>query len=275
MTEHVKASTPEKILMVATPCLGDRFEGAYFRSMLGLQARMTAAGVTMLTLTKNSSLIALARNDCAATFRRVDLGADERGQARKITHMIFIDSDVGFDPADVERMLNYDEPVIAGSYPLKVFNWREMAMLVKDGHPVNASLPAKASGSTIGTWKEDIADGEQMALKLDERGLCKVETVGTGFMMIKREVFAQLEAYLNAKDYDLKYGSLESNKYKTSDGVEHTCFFNTEVRNGRFIGEDVYFCQLLADAGIPILVDAKCKLTHTGSYTWDGGGAIV
>lgn len=254
--------TAEKILLVATPALGDRFEGTYFRSMLGLQHRMTSAGITMLTLTKNSSLIALARNDCAATFRNA--------LDKKITHMIFIDSDVGFDPADVERMLSYDEPVIAGSYPLKLFNWREMAMLVESGHPVNASLPARTSGSTIGTWSELIKDGEQMTLKLDERGLCQVETVGTGFMMIRRDVFTQLEHYMMDQP-----GGLDAQKYKTSEGVEHTCFFNTAVKDGRFIGEDVYFCGLLADAGIPLLVDSKCKLTHTGTYTWDGGGSVI
>lgn len=255
----------EKILLVATPALGDRFEGEYFRSMLGLQHRMTSAGITMVTLTKNSSLIALARNDCAATFRKA--------MDKKITHMIFIDSDIGFDPADVERMLSYDEPVIAGSYPLKLFNWREMAMLVNEGHPVNASLPARTSGSTIGTWSETIKDGEQITLKLDERGLCQVETVGTGFMMIRRDVFDQVETLLQGTQGGVR---LEGQTfYKTSEGVEHTCFFNTAVKDGRFIGEDVYFCGLLAEAGIPLLVDSKCKLTHTGTYTWDGGGSVI
>lgn len=266
---EMKTGSPEKILLVATPCLGDRFEGPYFRSMLGLQHRMTAAGITMVTLTKNCSLIALARNDCAAAFRNAKVGD------KKITHMIFIDSDVGFDPADVERMLDCDEPVIAGSYPLKKFNWAEMQMVVAaEGHSaVNASLPARTSGSTIGTWSETVKDGELMALKLDERGLCKVETVGTGFMMIKREVFDQVEKLLQGTRDGVR---LEGQTfYKTSEGVQHTCFFNTAVREGRFIGEDVYFCGLLADAGIPLLVDSKCKLTHTGSYTWEGGGSVI
>ena len=262
------------LLMVATPAFGDMFHGGYVRSMLGLQALAMHVGLSMTTLTKNNSLIALSRNDCVATFREVKVQTDPNAAPRHFTHLLFIDADITFNPHDVLRMLSHNLPVVAGSYPLKEFDWERMAELVKAGEPVDASLPAKASGSVIGLL-ELRGEGKQqdehhrVTLDLNEKGLGRIDSIGAGFLMIRRDTFDTLEEKLGErlKRYTAPNG--------TAEGAKHTCFFNTQPSGGRYIGEDVFFCERLREAGIPLWLDAHVQLQHTGSYTFSGGGALV
>jgi len=39
------------------------------------------------------------------------------------THLMFIDSDITFEPELVHRMLTFDEDVVGGMYPAKALSW--------------------------------------------------------------------------------------------------------------------------------------------------------
>ncbi len=54
------------------------------------------------------------------------------------THLLFIDADIGFDPAQVIRMLRFDGRVVAGMYPLKLHDW-------------NSGLPCAVAGEALET----------------------------------------------------------------------------------------------------------------------------
>ena len=60
-----------------------------------------------------TSLVTRARNTIVAAF--LDLPAE--------THLMFIDADIGFGVDQVQRMLNFNEDVVAGMYPLKKINY--------------------------------------------------------------------------------------------------------------------------------------------------------
>lgn len=104
-----------KKLFVATPCYGGNASGMYAKSLADLTAMCAQYGIQIqLYLMFNESLITRARNYCADEFIRSDA-----------THLLFIDSDIGFNSQDVLALLalSSDETkpydVIAGAYPKK------------------------------------------------------------------------------------------------------------------------------------------------------------
>ena len=97
------------------------------------------------------------------------------------THLMFIDADIGWEPWHLLVLLDRDVDVIGGLYPMK-------------------SIPIK--------WCVNGIPGQEEGVN----GLVEVTKTGTGFLLIKREVFEKL------KDLDfkekLRKTHSESNKSK-------------------------------------------------------------
>ncbi len=104
-------------LFVATPMYGGMAHGMYVKASLDLQAIMSKYGVeTRFSFLFNESLITRARNYLVDEFLRSDC-----------THLLFIDSDVHYNPQDVVALLALDKDVIGGPYPKKSINWNNIA----------------------------------------------------------------------------------------------------------------------------------------------------
>ena len=85
----------KKKLFVATPMYGGACAGMYARSIADLSAICAKYEIPLqLYYLFNESLITRARNYCVDEFLRSDA-----------THLMFIDSDIGFNPQDVIALL--------------------------------------------------------------------------------------------------------------------------------------------------------------------------
>jgi hypothetical protein len=150
------------------------------------------------------------------------------------THLMFIDADIGWEPWHLLVLLNRKVDVIGGLYPMK-------------------SLPIKWCVNGI-PGKEDGADN-----------LVEVTKTGTGFLLIKREVFEKLDAHPAVRAFANDIGlPPELNKYMKT-------YFDTAVREGRYYSEDWTFCENWRDIGGQVFVDKRVLLRHTGTYTFDAG----
>ena len=116
-------------LFVATPMYGGMCAGMYTRAMADLSAKMAKYGIPLqFYYLFNESLITRARNYCVDEFMRSDA-----------THLMFIDSDIGFKSDDVLAMLglmiqNPDEyDVMCGPYPKKTIAWEKITQAVNQG----------------------------------------------------------------------------------------------------------------------------------------------
>jgi hypothetical protein len=104
-------------VFVATPMYGGMAHGLYIKSSLDLQTTMSKYGIeTKFSFLFNESLITRARNYLVDEFLRSDF-----------THLLFIDSDIHYNPQDVIAMLALDKDVIGGPYPKKSINWGNVA----------------------------------------------------------------------------------------------------------------------------------------------------
>ena len=149
----------------------------------------------------------------------------------KTTHLMFIDADIGWEPWHLLVMLNHDVDVIGGLYPMK-------------------SLPVR--------WCINTFEGAESRDNLQE-----VSKTGTGFMLIKRSVFSQLDGHPAVKPFANDLGLP-----KELDPCMKT-YFDTAVRDGRYYSEDWTFCENWRDLGGKIWVDPRITLRHTGTYTFD------
>ena len=108
-----KEDLQKKKLFVATPMYGGMNHGLYMKACLDLQGMLFQYGVsTKFSFLFNESLITRARNYLV----------DEFLNRSDCTHMLFLDSDIHFNPQDVIAMLALDKDVIGVHILRKLLN---------------------------------------------------------------------------------------------------------------------------------------------------------
>jgi len=186
------------------------------------------------------SLIARARNAAASNFlNRTDCD-----------YMMFIDSDISFEPDSFFSLLKADKDVVSGLYPKKYINSSKVKNL--------------ADRNLLNNYEELCTDfATEIKLDKNTKQIEEVNYAATGFMLFKKCVFSQIAnevpniAYKNDIDGYMGYGD------KFYD------FFPCKVNEvtKKYESEDYGFCNLYKSIGGKIYVDTTCNLTH---YGWKG-----
>ena len=248
-------------IFVASPMYGGNCHGMYCKSTADL-AKLTThyeMDVKFFYLF-NESLITRARNYCVDEFLRSDY-----------THLMFIDSDIGFDPNDVlslAALMDPDAPdgekkeIMCGPYPKKTISWEKVKRAVDKGF---ADDNPGVLERFVGDYVFNPAEG-QREVKIDEP--VKVLEGGTGFMMIQRSAFEKF-----AKAYP-DYSYLPDHvRTKAFDGSrEIMMYFQALIdeKSKRYLSEDYMFCQWMREIGVDTWMAPWMRLQHTGSYTFGG-----
>ena len=212
---------------ICMPCYGGMMTEQTFMSFIkwGNTCRQLGIDWTVETMT-NESLISRARNTLTAKF----LNTPES------THLMFIDSDIGWEPWHLLVMLNARKDVIGGLYPMK-------------------SLPVK--------WCVNGIPGKENGTP-EEPNIVEVSKTGTGFLLIKRDVFEKLNQHPATRPFNNDIGLPEElNPYMKT-------YFDTAVRENRYYSEDWTFCENWRDLGGQVFVDKRVLLRHVGTYVFDG-----
>ena len=209
---------------ICMPCYGGQLTESTFMSYIkwANMARQLGLDWTVETMT-NESLISRARNTLTAKFLHT----------KESTHLMFIDADIGWEPWHLLVMLDAQKDVIGGLYPMK-------------------SIPIK--------WCVNGIPGQPEPAP--EENLIEVSKTGTGFLLIKRDVFEKLDAHPATKPFknDIGLDPVLDPYMKT--------YFDTAVREGRYYSEDWTFCENWRDLGGQVWVDKRVLLRHTGTYTF-------
>tara|TARA_B100000029_G_C17506601_1_gene934693 strand:+ start:473 stop:1141 length:669 start_codon:yes stop_codon:yes gene_type:complete len=201
-----------------TPCYGGQLSEVCFQGYLKwtILAMQNDIGFTVDTLS-NESNINRGRNSIAAKFLAGDA-----------THLMFVDSDIQWQPEHVIKLVKSDKDMVGGVYPSK-------------------SIPVKHVVNTIDNGK---IDGD----------LLEVGTMGTGFLLIKRTVFEQM-IKAGAQKYtdDIGLGpEFDDHQYD---------FFNCTIDSqGRYLTEDWSFCRRWRQLGGEVWADTSIELGHVGYH---------
>jgi hypothetical protein len=211
---------------ICMPCYGGQLTEACFMSYIKWSNTCRQLGIewTVETMT-NESLISRARNTLTAKFLATE-GS---------THLMFIDADIGWEPWHLLLLLNHRQDIIGGLYPMK-------------------SLPVK--------WCVNGIPGQEDG-QPDNPNLVEVTKTGTGFMLIKREVFEKLNGHPATKPFTNDIG------LDPALNVHMKTYFDTAVREGRYYSEDWTFCENWRDLGGSVFIDKRILLKHVGTYVFD------
>lgn len=223
-------------LFIATPMYGGNCTGNYTNSLLQLSNTLLANNINWKNkFAFNESLITRARNYLTHEFLKSDC-----------THLLFIDADIEFNSNDVISMLKADKDIICGAYPKKTINWNYIAEASKN------NIPANRLQEFSGEFVLHLLDG-QNEIEVEADKPFEVLNSGTGFMMIKREVFDKIKV----PSYNFH-------------GEQNKEYFTTAIVNNDLLSEDYYFCKLARDIGYKIYIAPWVKLSHVGTYAFTG-----
>jgi hypothetical protein len=247
----------KKKLFVATPMYGGMCAGMFTRAIADLSALCHAYGIPLqLYFLFNESLITRARNYCCDEFMRS--GA---------THLMFIDSDIGFDPRDVIALLamqddTSDYDVIGGPYPKKCISWEKVKTAVDKGFgDENPNDLEKYVGDYVFNPK-----GNQGSIPINRP--VEVLEIGTGFMMIRRrtlEKFVEQFPQYNYKPDHVRTAAFDGTR-------EIMQFFQAEIdpKSKRYLSEDYWFCQKIQELDMKTWFCPWMKMQHVGTYIFGG-----
>lgn len=251
-------------IMVATPMYGGQCHGMYAKSCADLAKLCQAYDVDLkFFYLFNESLITRARNYCVDEFMR-----------SHYTHLMFIDSDIGFDPHDVLSMAAMMDPeeedpkeVMCGPYPKKTIAWEKIKRAVDKGF---ADENPQNLDKYVGDYVFNPADGGD-SIRIDTP--CKVLEGGTGFMMIAKSAFEKFTAAY--PDYTYLPDHVRTKHFDGSREIG--MFFQALIdpKSKRYLSEDYMFCQYMQEIGVPTWLCPWMRLVHTGSYTFGGSLADI
>lgn len=235
-------------LVIGTPCYGRQVADIYAGSLLKLQMACQERGVRMLVhMLGSDALITRARQNIVARF----LGNDAA------SHLLFIDADIGFEPAQVFRLMDFDVPVCGAIYPVKRLDWERVAAYARSGRT------PLASGAL--TYIMPFKEGEQIAVR---SGFARVNYAPTGFLMIKREALLSMVQQYS----ELRYGQEHGPNNDPRESQWRYALFNCmiDAQTGYYLSEDFSFCKRWTDMGGEIWVDLESRLTHVGALNFEG-----
>lgn len=208
-----------KKIFVGTPAYDGKVHVQYAMSLLDTEKMLNSMGYEVtIRLPVGGSLLVANRNRLLQMFW--ESGAE---------YMLAVDSDLGWDPRVVPRLIGMGKEFSAGVYP---------------------------SRDNLGfTFRPSLEPDQRIAM-CPETKLLKMEYIPAGFMLIKRSVVEKL----HKKFPELKYQSRDP-KEPSDHGF---CIFDTEVRDEQFWGEDYVFCRRVREAGVDIWVDPTIEFDHAG-----------
>jgi|688.fasta_scaffold72842_14 hypothetical protein len=234
----------QKHIFIATPMYGGQCTGVYAQSLINLIGVLGEHGYkTSVSLMFNESLVTRAR--CNMTYQFLESDAD---------YLFWIDADIAFKAEDAIKMLRADKDVIGGIYPKKEINWNTVKQAALDGK--------ENLQNYTGSFVVNLLNAEpSVTVPVDEP--CEVSAIGTGFMLIKREVFEKLKPHTQTFVSDMNYMA----------GKEIYGFYLDPIDpdSKRLLSEDYFFCHQWRKIGGKIYAAPWCRLGHMGTYLFEGG----
>lgn len=201
---------------------------SWHASMVGLlahdaEAKRFARGGVLAVPCRTGGL-AEARNAAVETF--LESAAE---------WLLWVDTDMGFAPDSLDRLLAVadpaEHPIVGG-----------LCFRLHEGEPDGMGGWRTEPQPTLYRWTE--VDGEEgFELHLDyPDGLVEVDATGSAFILIHRDVLVKV-----GRDW----------------------YSRLPVEPGELLSEDLSFCRRVTGLGFPVLVDTRVKTTHL-KYTWVG-----
>ena len=215
-------------ILIATPCYHAEVSLNFMASLLYQTPKIIAAGHSVQFLFTAGDAVNRQRNALVHEFLFTDC-----------THLLFVDSDTGFNGDDIVRMIGMGVPVVGVNYPKRDYFWTQ------------------AQGETIAEMRDSLLKGSVVLFDKPQEtvnGAVPCAYIGTGLTLIERRVFEVIA---------------DKKLVPALTGMMHR-FFAFEVVNGEDLGEDYNFCNLCRAAGFTVYFDPAAQASHMGWHEFKG-----
>lgn len=240
-------------IFVATPVYGAACYMPYVTGLLSLQRICAEAGIDFdYFYVSGTALLHQQRNVATAAFMHHS----------DLSHLLFIDADLGFEGADILRMFVEQRDVVLGPYPAKHINWGaivEAARRRPDLQPHDIALHmADYSTNFYGLQDQNAFVGE---------GLNEIHGGGAGLMMLSRSALARIDhAYPDARG---RFPDAYRHLVPNVDTLVEFFAFDREP-DGRLLSEDLTFCKRWREIGGKIYAAPWVRTIHVGPFYFRG-----
>lgn len=258
--QYVEENKPKVVIL--TPCYGSVCFVNYVFCIIKTKEVFKYYDIPLkIEFCKNDSLVTRARNNLVAKAMSDDT----------VTHLMFIDNDITWDPVNIIKLIIANKPIVGGIYPLKKYNWEKLA---NDPEYIKKMIEKKNNSRVKNIMDDDLLVQYSLlnynlnhignSIKI-ENNLTEVRHVATGFMMIKRGVIEKMsEAFPHTKyTDDVNYLEEHENKYAYA-------LFDCGVEGGHYLSEDWLFCNRWKKIGGKVYIDVSINLSHTGIEQYNG-----
>lgn len=231
-------------IFLSTPCYGGLCLEKYAVSIIKLQLLCLKENIKLYIDTiENESLVQRARNVAVGRFM----------QKSDAEYFMFIDADINFDPESVIRLLKSNHDISVACYPKKMIDWESAATAIRNGDTRDMAMLSSSLVVNFGASRVEVVNG--FASVLDGP---------TGFMLIKRSVFAEMEK---------RYPELNcNNDHQNRDFDTYCAVFDCMIDpvSKRYLSEDYAFCRRWQQMGGKIYADVYTTLGHVGNLPFSG-----
>lgn len=208
-------------IIIGTPSYDGKIDIIFLDSLLNTLDQLKNQNIDLFPIfICYDSLIQRARNDLF-----------KFAYDSKVDALIFIDSDIGWKPADLLKLINSDKDIIGGTYRKKTDN--------------SELYVVKASNSENNT----------LNVEIDNTGLMEVAGLGCGFMKISRKAIEDI---------------WNSSKPYVSEKGDSRMVFEVVCEENDLISEDIYFCKKWRNKGNKVYLDTSITCNHSGNKIYQG-----
>lgn len=224
-------------ILVGTPTYNGQLTTPYTASLLALSRRL---GDSMQWAPVNGTLVAVARNILASRMLEEDF-----------SHLLFLDSDISFQPELVQRLIDFDQQVVGAVYPQRTIDQQRFFRQARTQSDPNSAW-ATALSFPMDLETPHVSQGD----------FFRAKSVPTGLMLIKREALERL-----TREYPELYRPT-ANSFYESQGLKHVlqCFDPVYDPNGIAISEDLSFCRRWRAVGGEIWTLFDDTVGHFGPF---------
>ena len=260
--EYVNEHKP--VLYILTPCYGSVCFVNFVHCLIQTKELFSHFNIqTNVLFCKSDSLISRARNNLVAKAMA----------CKDMTHMMFIDNDITWDPFDILKLIIADKPISGGIYPLKSYNFNKILPTENDPNPIKSIIDKKDDSLLQKISNEHAVQMNMLKYNVNyiskivtiENNLTKVKHIATGFMLMQRNAIEKMYTYYPETKYtdDVNFLTTDENKYAYA-------LFDCGVVDDHYLSEDWMFCNRWSSNGGDLWIDITINLTHTGIHDFKG-----
>ena len=228
-------------ILIASPTYDGSVRKEYMRSVMVLTDFLNQSGVLWEMMVEPSSMLHVMRS----------VMASKALMDPQITHILFVDTDMGFSATAVKKMIDAKVDIIGCAYPYRTVPLHET--IAKSGVTYRESI------SQVVPYAVQFPNGKGSFEVTN--GICEVSALGTGLILISKQALQAMvskgvaEPFATGFPYSQWY---EHNQYYG--------FFDYLKVDGAYIGEDYSFCKRWTqDCGGKIFAVVDEEVMHIGA----------